>query len=113
MSKSFGLAGLRLGLGWGSIELVGVLNKVKPPYNINEASQKQAVLALRNIDQYTGQLALIKEQKAWLASELDQIELVLKRFKSDANFILIRVTEFQLRVGYYHQSRRLRDEFFS
>jgi histidinol-phosphate/aromatic aminotransferase/cobyric acid decarboxylase-like protein len=47
-SKAWGLAALRLGMAFASIEIINVLNKVKPPYNINDASQQLALEALQN-----------------------------------------------------------------
>ena len=42
-SKAYGLAGLRLGLLFGSIDIVEWLNKVKPPYNISQLTQNEAI----------------------------------------------------------------------
>src|SRR6201993_136936 len=51
LSKAWGLAGLRVGMAFASEEIIEVMNKVKPPYNVNEASQQLALKALGNIDQ--------------------------------------------------------------
>src|SRR6201994_3140583 len=50
-SKAWGLAGLRVGMAFASEEIIEVMNRVKPPYNVNEASQQLALKALQNIDQ--------------------------------------------------------------
>jgi len=54
LSKAWGLAGLRVGMAFASEEIIEVMNKVKPPYNVNEASQQLALQALANIDQVNG-----------------------------------------------------------
>src|SRR3954468_4251835 len=51
LSKAWGLAGLRVGMAYASEEIIEVMNKVKPPYNINEASQQLALEALNNVQQ--------------------------------------------------------------
>ena len=49
LSKAWGLAGLRIGMAFASEEIIEIFNKVKPPYNINEASQALALQALQNV----------------------------------------------------------------
>jgi histidinol-phosphate aminotransferase len=49
LSKAWGLAGLRLGMAFASEEIIEVFNKVKPPYNVNEASQQPCRLCSRSI----------------------------------------------------------------
>ena len=48
LSKAWGLAALRLGLGFASEKIIDLFNKVKPPYNINHASQQLGLQALTN-----------------------------------------------------------------
>jgi histidinol-phosphate aminotransferase len=43
LSKAWGLAGLRIGFAYASKEIIHVLNKIKPPYNISEATQQMAL----------------------------------------------------------------------
>ena len=47
LSKAYGLAGARLGVGVGSITLIEWLNRIKPPYNVNSISQERALERLR------------------------------------------------------------------
>src|ERR1051326_3128530 len=49
LSKAWGMAGLRVGMAFASEKIISVFNKIKPPYNINEASQQLAIKALDNI----------------------------------------------------------------
>ena len=49
-SKAWGLAAIRLGMAFASTEIIGLMNKVKPPYNVNELTQRMALTALQNAD---------------------------------------------------------------
>ena len=92
LSKAWGLAGLRVGMAFASQEIIEVFNKVKPPYNINEASQNIALEALQNIEQVNTWIkqTIIERQK--LVEELIKLPIVQKVHPSDANFILIKTT---------------------
>jgi len=89
-SKSWGLAGIRLGIGYTSPEMVHYFNKVKPPYNINQLTQRQALQALQKASQLKDMVRQTIEQRAWLASQLDAISGVECVFPSQANFLLVR-----------------------
>jgi histidinol-phosphate aminotransferase len=92
LSKAWGLAGLRVGMAFASEELIEVFNKVKPPYNINEASQELALEALQNIDQVNNWIKETVAERNKLIEELSQCGLVIKIYPSDANFILVKTT---------------------
>ncbi|MEO9533193.1 MAG: histidinol-phosphate transaminase [Crocinitomicaceae bacterium] len=91
LSKSFGLASLRLGLAWASPELIAILNKVKPPYNVNGASQSLALKALENEAELNLQIQQILNERAWLEDELNKISIVQTVYPSEANFLLVKV----------------------
>ena len=93
LSKAWGLAGLRLGMAFASQEIIEVFNKVKPPYNINEASQRIALQALQNVEQINNWIKLTVSEREKLISDLGKLELVLKIFPSDANFILVKTVD--------------------
>lgn len=93
LSKAWGLAGLRLGLGFASEKLIDLLNKVKPPYNINHASQAIAIKALENIQQVNENIRNIVQQRNWVHDELQQFKFVQIIYSSDANFILLKVDD--------------------
>ena len=93
LSKAWGLAGLRLGMAFASKEIIEVFNKVKPPYNINEASQRIALEALQNVEQINNWIKLTVSEREKLINDLGKLELVLKIFPSDANFILIKTID--------------------
>ena len=63
LSKAWGLASLRLGLAFASVQIIELFNKVKPPYNINKASQQLAIEALQNTQQVNGWIKEIVEQR--------------------------------------------------
>jgi histidinol-phosphate aminotransferase len=92
LSKAWGLAGLRIGMAFGSEEIIEIFNKVKPPYNINEASQELAFEALQHVDQVNNWIKETVSERKKLISELSQSSLVLKIYPSDANFILVKTT---------------------
>lgn len=90
-SKAWGLASLRLGMAFANPEIIEVLNMIKPPYNINGATQE---LALEAIASVTGMQEMVKEilnQKKHLKSMLIEISAVRKIYPSDANFILVKI----------------------
>ncbi len=92
LSKAWGLAGLRIGMAFASEEIIEVFNKVKPPYNINEASQQLALEALQNVDQINNWIKETVEERGKLITELVQLPFVIKIYPSDANFILVKTT---------------------
>ena len=91
LSKAVGLAGIRLGILYASQEIVDVLNKIKPPYNINQLTQLKAIEILSNYDKVIDATKLIIQQKKILEKALTEISFVKKIYPSDANFILIKV----------------------
>ena len=93
LSKAWGLAALRLGLCYASLDIIDLFNKVKPPYNINDASQQLGIEALQNINQVNEWINEVVEQKELLFQELKQLSFVEKIFPSDANFILVKVKD--------------------
>jgi len=90
LSKAWGLAGLRVGMAFASEEIIEIFNKVKPPYNINEASQELALEALQNVDQVNNWIKETVAEREKLKIELVQIPSVLKIYPSDANFLLVK-----------------------
>ena len=92
LSKAWGLAGLRVGMAFASEEIIEVFNRVKPPYNINEASQTLALEALNNIDQVNTWIKETIAQREKLVSKLAKLTFVSKIYPSDANFVLVKTT---------------------
>ncbi|MDB5009491.1 MAG: histidinol-phosphate transaminase [Mucilaginibacter sp.] len=92
LSKAWGLAGLRVGMAFASEEIIEVMNKVKPPYNINESSQQLALKALENVDQVNAWIKETLTQRDKLVLGLKNFDFVLDIYPSDANFILVKTT---------------------
>lgn len=92
-SKAWGLAALRLGMTLASAEIIAVLNKIKPPYNINAATQELALKALDNLEEVNSMIKEIVTERGALVEELFKIPIVLHIYPSDANFILVKVRD--------------------
>jgi histidinol-phosphate aminotransferase len=93
LSKAWGLAGLRLGMAFASTEIIGMMNKVKPPYNISQAAQTLVLEALDNVavvNSYTKELV---ELRVELVKKLEQIPFIQMVYPSDANFLLVKVAD--------------------
>lgn len=93
LSKAWGLAGLRIGMAFASEEIIDVFNKVKPPYNINQASQQLALDALNNVEKVNGWIRETIQQREKLSAQLVLMPFVEKIYPSDANFILVKTTD--------------------
>jgi len=92
-SKAWGLAALRLGMAFSSTHVIDILNKVKPPYNINQATQDLALAALQNIQQVNEWIKLTVSERDRLGNALGRLAKVKKVFPSDANFILVEIEQ--------------------
>lgn len=90
-SKAFGLANARVGVAYGSEELIGLLTKIKAPYNVSGLNQTAALNALNRWDEIQQEIAIIKEGRENLSSELSKLPLVKRMYPSEANFILLEV----------------------
>ena len=93
LSKSFSGAGLRLGVGVGSPELIRILNTIKPPYNVNSLSQLAGVRLINDSKSRNENIKLILKEKEKMFDDLKRLEMVKKIFPSEANFWLIRFTD--------------------
>ena len=92
-SKAWGLAALRLGMAFASRSVIDVFNKVKPPYNINQATQDIAMKALENIEQVNEWIKITVAERESLSEQLLALPMVKKVYPSDANFILVQVED--------------------
>jgi len=91
LSKAWGLAALRVGVGVASEEIIAVMNKIKPPYNINQASQELALQALNEVDQVNDMIREIVKERDFLSQALVNLSFVKKIYPSDANFLLVKM----------------------
>jgi len=93
LSKAYGLAGIRLGICYGSVAVISVLNKIKPPYNVNELTQLRALERLSEPEKIKSEIASIIAQREELLQVLVDVKFVEKIYPTEANFILIKVDD--------------------
>lgn len=93
LSKAFGMAGIRLGICYASEEIIAILNKIKPPYNVNELTQNRAQFRLHNISETKREIADILYEREVLSKALLEVKIVKKIYRSDANFLLVKVDD--------------------
>jgi len=93
LSKAFAMAGIRLGICYASKEISSVLNKIKPPYNINELTQQRALKQLLNEGLVDEQISNILNEREILIGELRKIDFIPKIYPTDANFVLVKVDD--------------------
>jgi len=99
LSKAFGMAGIRLGICYASEEIIAVLNKIKPPYNVNELTQNRAHYRLQNMAEVNSEISDILEQREVLSKALLEVEYVEIIYRSDANFVLVKVDDASKRYN--------------
>lgn len=96
LSKSFGLAGIRLGVTFANTELSGYLNNMKYPYNISSLTSNVALRAtsaegLKVMDKF---VASINEQRLWVWEQLQKIKGIGRNIGGlDANFLLVELVD--------------------
>ncbi len=93
LSKAWGLAGLRLGMAFASEAIIEVYNRVKPPYNISQSTQELVLKALDEVGQVNDMIKLIVQMRGELVAALTKLPVVQKVYDSDANFLLVKVSD--------------------
>ncbi|WP_374172753.1 histidinol-phosphate transaminase [Flavobacterium tructae] len=93
LSKAYGLAGIRLGICYASEAVISVLNKIKPPYNVNELTQQRAINRLNDPEKVKNEISSIIEQREELIKVLLEVNFVEKVYPTEANFVLIKVDD--------------------
>ena len=91
LSKAWGMAGIRLGIGYMNEEILSYYNRVKAPYNISVINQQTAMEALNNEEKFTQEVRAILIEKQRLIQNLSELKMIKKTFPSDANFLLVEV----------------------
>ena len=99
MSKAYGMAGIRLGICYASEEIIAILNKIKPPYNVNELTQQRALKRILTKNKVKKEVETILEQREKLIVKLKLISFIEKVFPTDANFVLIKVDDASKRYS--------------
>ena len=95
MSKAWASAAIRLGMAFASPDIIGIFNKVKYPYNINQLTQQQAMKALEARFDVDAWVQLILQERSQMMTAFRQLLICKEVFPSDANFFLARVTDAQ------------------
>lgn len=91
LSKYYGMAGIRLGMCFASAEIIAILNRIKPPYNVNVLTQNKALELLKNYDNSYKNEVIV--QRKLLSESLAAFPFVVKVYPSEANFILVKTTD--------------------
>jgi len=93
LSKAYGMAGIRLGVCYASTEIISVLNKIKPPYNVNELTQQKALERVLAVDEVFNEVESIITEREKLIEDLEQIGFIETIFTTEANFVLVKVDD--------------------
>ncbi|HSJ69193.1 MAG TPA: histidinol-phosphate transaminase [Anditalea sp.] len=92
-SKAWGLASLRIGMAFASVEIIKIINRIKPPYNISGLTQQKVLEALDQVDKKDEMVSRILKEKKYLEDQLSKLSIILHIYPSDANFLLMKVTD--------------------
>jgi histidinol-phosphate aminotransferase len=93
------MAGIRLGMGFSNEKIIHYLNKIKPPYNLNVLTERKALEELNKINEIKKNIALILSERKLLISCLEKLDFIEMIYESDANFILVKVDNADLRYN--------------
>ncbi|WP_138431603.1 histidinol-phosphate transaminase [Fodinibius saliphilus] len=96
VSKSLGLAGIRLGISYAQEDIINYMMKVKAPYNINKPTSELAINGLQNWETVKFHIEAIKRERKQLHNKLEQLSAVKHIFPSDANFLLVKIDEARM-----------------
>jgi len=90
LSKAYGMAGARLGIAYANEQIISIMNKIKPPYNISTLAQDCAFERLQNPHEQDAVISIIVQERKKLESSLSELPFVQTIFHSDSNFLLIK-----------------------
>lgn len=93
LSKAYGMAGIRLGICYASEEIIQVLNKIKPPYNVNALTQERALNRVLDADKVNTEISDLLKQRYVLYKALLEVGFIEKIYPSDSNFTLVKVDD--------------------
>ncbi|WP_394748750.1 histidinol-phosphate transaminase [Spongiimicrobium salis] len=99
LSKAYGLAGIRLGICYSSATVISLLNKIKPPYNVNELTQQRALDRIKDVVGVREEVNQILQERVLLIAALEEVDCVVQVFQTDANFILAKVDDANKRYA--------------
>ena len=90
-SKARGLAAARVGIAYADKNIISLLNKIKPPYNVSQLNQEAAIQSLNDETNFKTNIELIKSEREILRKSLLTLDFVKKIYPSDANFLLVEM----------------------
>lgn len=93
LSKSFGLAGIRMGIALASETIIRFMMKVKAPYNVNALTGKYALEAFDHLGTVRFNIDKLKQERGRLREKLGKLSTVKKIYPSDANFLLVKIDD--------------------
>lgn len=93
MSKAWGCAAIRLGMAFASKDIIGLFNKVKYPYNVNQLTQQHALEALSDRLQVEKWVKLLLQERKTMMASFTELRVCEKVYPSDANFFLAKMTD--------------------
>ena len=99
------MAGLRLGMCFASEAIIGYMNKVKAPYNINIVTQELALQALEEVGQVNDMIQHLVDMRIALAEVIQSMPYVEKVYPSDTNFLLVKIPQSQRVVSLFVNTR--------
>lgn len=99
-SKAWALASARVGIGYANSDIIKLVDKTKPPYNVSTFNQEEALKALLKPTKYQQRLTAILEQRDFLFKELELLSVIHKVYPTDANFILVKVKDANTLYNY-------------
>ena len=91
LSKAYGLAGIRLGVCYASEEIIKILNRIKPPYNVNELTQQRALERLSKTAVVANEVSEIKQQRTLVLKALKTVSYIQRIHPTDCNFVMVQV----------------------
>jgi histidinol-phosphate aminotransferase len=93
-SKIYGLAGLRVGWGYASKEIIDVLNKIKPPFNINSAALSAASAAVKDTAWLNKEIKHVNNWNKKMFNEFEKMKIETN--KSYSNFLLVNFNKVKI-----------------
>jgi len=101
LSKSFGLAGIRLGIALASKDIIAYFDKIKAPYNINSLSAEVALSAMQQPEIMRVKVQEILLERTYVTERLELLKQILNSepislgaiFPSQANFVLFQIDQ--------------------
>jgi len=94
LSKAWGLAGARLGLGFACNDIVTIIDKLKAPFNLSVLAERVAIQALRNASVVKQRVQLVLKERERVKNEMLKMKPQVKNiYNSDANFLLVQIEQ--------------------